>query len=191
MQLCQNGEIVRIDREALEQKFIAVYETHVDEIYQFIYLRTGLRKDIAEDLTQEIFLEVYRGLADFRGLCSQRTWIFKIARNKLNDFYRKQYQQKPEFINIDTSEAEELYDPEQDILVDMIEAFERDKVHRALELLPQQYQLALVLKYIDEISVKEIAGMIGKSPKATESILQRAKHSLIKSYRKLEGEGEE
>jgi RNA polymerase sigma-70 factor (ECF subfamily) len=182
---------VRIDREALEQKFITVYETHVDEIYQFIYLRTGLRKDIAEDLTQEIFLEVYRGLSGFRGLCSQRTWIFRIARNKLNDFYRKQYQQKLEFIDIDTSEAEELYNLEQDILEDIVEAFERDKVHRTLELLPQQYQLALVLKYIDEKSVKEIAVMIGKSPKAAESILQRAKHSFIKSYRKLEGEGKE
>ena len=63
-----------------EQKFISIYKAYVDEIYQYIFLRTGYDVSLAEDLTQDIFLEVYKGINGFRGLCSERTWVFKIAK---------------------------------------------------------------------------------------------------------------
>lgn len=52
-----------------EQKFISIYKAYVDEIYQYIFLRTGYDVSLAEDLTQDIFLEVYKGINGFRGLC--------------------------------------------------------------------------------------------------------------------------
>lgn len=50
---------------------------------------------------ENIFMDVYRGISGFKGLTSERTWIFKIARNKLNDFYQKQYSPKFEVVEID------------------------------------------------------------------------------------------
>lgn len=47
-----------------EQKFISIYKAYVDEIYQYIFLRTGYDVSLAEDLTQDIFLEVYKGIMD-------------------------------------------------------------------------------------------------------------------------------
>ncbi len=175
-----------IFNEDREQKFISLYRTYIDEIYQYVYLRTGLNQALAEDISQEIFIAVYKGLSGFKGLCSERTWVYKIAKNKLNDFYRRQYSKKIELIEIDSELAEQLYDPSQNIQDAMIKTFEREKVRICLNGLLEQYKLVLILKYIDEKSVKDIAYIVGKSPKAVESILQRAKIAFIKSYSQYE-----
>lgn len=169
-----------------EQKFIAVYRSYVDEIYQYVYLRLGLNQALAEDLTQEIFLDVYKGFSRFKGLCSERTWIFRITKNKLNDFYRKQYNEKFELVDIDDHAVENLVDSTGDVQELMIENFEREKVRACLNELSEQYRIVLVLKYMDEQSVKDIAFIVGKSPKAIESVLQRAKKAFIKGYAKYE-----
>lgn len=175
-----------IFKEEREQKFISVYHSYVSEIYQYVYLRTGMNKALAEDITQDIFVDVYRGMSGFKGLSSERTWVFKIARNKLNDFYRKQYSPKFEVVEIDDYMTEYLEDPSQDIQELLIKSFEREKVRACLHGLPEQYRIVLILKYIDEKTVKEIASIVEKSPKAIESILQRAKNAFIKSYARYE-----
>ena len=106
-----------------------------------------------------------KGISGFKGLSSERTWIFKIARNKINDFYRKQYSPKFEVVEIDDYMTECLDDPTQDIQELMIKSFEREKVRACLNGLPEQYRIVLVLKYIDEKTVKEIATIVEKSPK--------------------------
>lgn len=166
---------------AKEQKFIKVYEVYVDEIYQFIYTRSGFDIPVAEDITQDIFLDVFKGLDGFKGLCSERTWIFRIARNKLNDFYRKQYKQNFETCEIDN--AGQFHDPAQDIDLQMEKSFESRFVRECLTKLPQQYRIILVMKYIDDMSIKQISKMANKSPKATESMLQRAKNAFVKEYK--------
>ena len=169
-----------------ENKFIQIYRQYVDEIYQYVFLRTGMSKVLAEDMTQEIFVDVFKGISSFRRLSSERTWIYKIAQNKLNDFYRKQYRSKFEMINFDTIQYEQFEDPSQDIQELMIKSFEREKVQSCLDGLLEQYKIVLILKYIDEKRVKDIASILGKSPKAIESILQRAKNAFMKAYEEYE-----
>lgn len=171
--------------EEREKKFTAIYRSYVDEIYQFIYLRTGLREAAAEDLTQEIFVAAFRGISGFRGVSSERTWIFGIARNKLNDYYRKQYSARFEWTEIDDDLAEQLDDPTQDIEDRMIESYESEKIRSSFADLPEIQRIVLILKYLDDRSVKDIANIVGKTPKAVESVLQRAKKAFIRSYRQI------
>jgi len=70
-----------------EEKFISLYQAFVNEIYQYVFLRTGMDTALAEDITQDIFIDVFKSMGEFKGLCSNRTWIFRIAKNKLFDFY--------------------------------------------------------------------------------------------------------
>jgi len=163
-----------------EQRFIELYKSYVDEVYQFIYARSGFDPAASEDITQDIFLDILGGLDRFKGLCSERTWVYKIARNKLNDFYRKQYGQKFEACDID--EAGQLHDPAQDIDVQMEKSFESRFVRECLDKLPLHYRITLLMKYVDDKSVKQIAEIANRSPKATESMLQRAKGAFIKEY---------
>lgn len=171
-----------IFKDEREQKFILVYRSYVDEIYQYVYLRLGLNKTLAEDITQEIFMDVYKGFSGFKGLSSERTWIFKITKNKLIDFYRKQYSSKLDFVELGDYVTDNLDDPTQDIEEIMIKSFEREKVRACLNALLVQYKIVLILKYVDEKSVKDIASIVGKSPKSIESVLQRAKNAFVKIY---------
>jgi RNA polymerase sigma-70 factor (ECF subfamily) len=166
-----------------EEKFISLYRAFVDEIYRYVFLRTGLDTALAEDMTQEIFLDVFKGMNEFKGLCSERTWVFKIAKNKLFDFYRKQYSQKVELVDIDSPFIDCLIDPEQDTEKLMESALESQMVCDCLNRVLRHYRITLMLKYVDGKSVKQIAELADKSPKAIESLLQRSKNAFIKEYR--------
>ena len=165
-----------------EEKFILLYRAFVDEVYRYVFLRTGLDASLAEDITQDIFLDVFKGLNEFKGMCSERTWVFKIAKNKLFDFYRKQYSQKVEFVDIDDPLAECLSDPEQDTERLMETALESKIVRDCLSRIPEHYRITLMLKYVDGKSVKQMAELADKSPKAIESLLQRSKKAFLKVY---------
>lgn len=166
-----------------EQRFIKLYKSYIDEVYQFIHARSGFDAPVAEDITQDVFLDVFKGLDKFKGLCSERTWVFKIARNKLSDFYRKQYSKEYETCDID--EVRQVPDSAQDIDLQMEKSFEAGFVRECLAKLPVQYRIILLMKYVDGKSVNQIAEITNKSHKATESMLQRAKRTFINEYQSL------
>lgn len=171
-----------------EEQFKKIYAQYVDEIYQYIFLRTGLNTVIAEDLTQDVFLDVFKGLKQFKGLCSERTWVFKITKNKVNDFYRKHYRQCLEPVHIEAELTAEISDPKQDLDAFMEKSFKSQGIIDCLNQLPEHYKAVLLLKYIDGRSVKEIAVITNKSVKAIENILLRAKAGFIKAYQSLKTE---
>lgn len=171
-----------------EQFFIDVYRIYFDEVYRYIFVRAGLNPTIAEDITQEVFLDVFKGLDKFKGLCSERTWVFKIARNKLYDFYRKQYGQHFESICMDDETSVQISDSKQDIEWIMERAYESECISVCMNRLPQHYKLTLLLKYVDGRSVKEIAAITDKSCKSIDNILQRAKSAFIKQFRMMQVE---
>lgn len=177
-----------MSKENSEEQFKKIYAQYVDEIYQYVFLRTGLNAEITEDLTQDIFLDVFKGLKQFKGLCSERTWVFKITKNKMNDFYRKHYRQGPEPVQIEDDGIAQISDPKQDINFFMEKSFKREDIVDCLNQLPEHYKLVLLLKYIDGRSVKEIASITNKSAKAIENILLRAKDGFIKAYQTFKTE---
>jgi RNA polymerase sigma-70 factor (ECF subfamily) len=177
-----------MNKKISEERFKVIYRQYVDEIYQYIFLRTGLNSGIAEDLTQDVFLDVFKGLKQFKGLCSERTWVFKITKNKVNDFYRKHYRQCLELVHIEDALLAEINDPQQDLDAFMEKSFACAWIIDCLNQLPEHYKVVLVLKYIDDRSVREIAAITDKSAKAIENILLRAKAGFIKAYQTLEME---
>ncbi|HEX3075427.1 MAG TPA: RNA polymerase sigma factor [Lachnospiraceae bacterium] len=177
-------------KEDKNKKFISIYHSYMEEIYQYIYLRIGLDKSLAEDLTQDIFLDVYKGMGGFKGLCSERTWIFRIARNTLYDYYRKQYNQKYTFLDIHDELASQICDPNQDIDQSLQNTFDREQVYNCLKELPAHYRITLLLKYIDNRSIRQIAQIADKSEKATESLILRARRAFIEQYQRYNREEE-
>lgn len=172
-----------------EQQFVKIYSTYIEEIYQYIFLRTGLNPIISEDITQEVFMDVFKGFDKFKGLCSERTWVFKLTRNKVYDYYRKQYKQCFDSICIDDETSVQISDSEQDVEAFIEKEYESKCVLECLNSIPEHYKITLLLKYVDGRSVKEIALITDKSSKSIDNILQRAKSAFIKQYRMIQVEG--
>jgi RNA polymerase sigma-70 factor, ECF subfamily len=176
--------IVAGDTNALEQ----FYERYADALYAYIYHGLGGAKEDAEDIWQESLLAAIRGLDAFQGQCRLFTWLCAIARRKIADHFRKLGR------SFDTLSVEPIEDRAE--LIDrapLPEAWVQAKTTRmhvvaVLQTLPDDYRQSLVARYAHEKSVKDIARLLGKSYKATESILSRARSAFKAAFVETNGE---
>lgn len=146
----------------------ALYEAFVGEIYGYVYNQLGNVQD-AEDVTSETFLRLVRGLRDYRGESSFRTWLYAIAHNCVRDHWRARGRQ-------DTSPLDDELD-EEPILTrgapaDNPRATELG--HAVLALLPPHYRRVLELRIMDERSIQDVADELGLTPGNVKVIQHRA-----------------
>lgn len=137
----------------------------------------------AEDLTQEVFIEVHRSLSQFKEQSSVSTWIYRITVNKSLDFLRKKNRQKrfgflSSLFYEDSGELkhDHAHFDHPGILMENKE--KARYLFAAIESLSENQKTAFILFNIEELSQKEIAEIMNTSPKAVESLIQRAKLSL-------------
>lgn len=133
----------------------------------------------AQDLSQEVFVKAFKGLATFKGDASFSTWIYRITVNSCLAHLRKQSRSRffP-FLNIG-NERPELVDkntPHQ--MAEMNET--QTKLKEAIDSLPENQRIAFVLSKYDDMPQADIATVMMLSEGAVESLLQRAKKNLRK-----------
>jgi RNA polymerase sigma-70 factor, ECF subfamily len=161
----------------------------VVEKYQKLVLNCSFKflrsKESAEDLTQEVFLEVFESIGSFRGNARLSTWIYRIAVTKsLNRI--KHLKRKKRFAMLvslfDHEETEErLAAPEHIGPHHQLENRERaDILHQALSKLPDNQRVAFTLSKYDEMSYEEIAMIMDTTVPSVESLIHRAKTNLKK-----------
>ena len=169
------AEVLRKDRKATAE-FVARYADHV---YGYVRRRLIPRADLVEDLVQEIFLAAWGSLDRFRGDSSLRNWLLGIARHKVEDHYRQRLRE------IQFLEDEER--PSEPMALRDIEnvLVERQAGRRAREILaslPEVYGVILLWKYWEKRSLREIAQQTGRTEKAIERLLARARHHFKKKW---------
>lgn len=172
-----------LKKKSKRELFKKTYEENFQYIYSFVYSRLAGRVDSVEDIVQNVFMSAMNSIDSFKEKSSYRTWLCGIARYKIMDYYRKEVsfdsiEYMDEINNIDNSSALE------DIVIN-----EETKaiVIKTLNKLPSTYKFVLILKYIDNHSVKEIADIFQKTPKSIDGILQRGKIQFKNESLKLKG----
>jgi len=156
------------------QKFV------LNSCYKFVYNR-----ETAEDLTQEVFIEVYRSINLFRADSKLSTWIYRISITKSLDYLKGQ-KRKKRFAILKSlfgeDEVEErISAPDNNSPDKILENNDRLKVLSwALSKLPENQRIAFTLSKSDEISYKEISEVLGVSVSSVESLIHRAKQNLKK-----------
>ena len=163
----QNG-----DRAAFE-RLISLFEA---EIFRMVYYRTQSRMD-AEDLTQEIFLLVFKNLSRLKDIDRFRPWIFSIAVNRVRDFHRKK--RIVSLFSFSTGE-EDLEIPDSDIHSDpgvlqklMNHEFWGQVKQLSGKFSPMEREV-FFLRFMDHLSIKEISEVLRKSESAVKTHLYRA-----------------
>ncbi len=160
------------DRKATAE-FVSRY---ADSIYGYIRARLAPRIDQAEDLVQEVFLSAWENLGRFRGTGSLEAWVMGIARHKVEDYYRERLR-APE--SIDDADRAPVMPAASPQIVETLEQEQlREKTWEVLEHLPEQYRLALIWRYWDKASAREMAHKSGKTEKAIERLLARAREEF-------------
>jgi RNA polymerase sigma-70 factor, ECF subfamily len=161
----------------------------VVEKYQKLVLNCSYKflrnKESAEDLTQEVFLEIFESIHAFKGNSRLSTWIYRIAVTKsLNRL--KHLKRKKRYAMLvslfDRDEVEERFAaPEHMSPHHQLENRERAEIlHRALETLPDNQRIAFTLSKYEEMSYEEISLIMNTSVPSVESLIHRAKTNLKK-----------
>jgi RNA polymerase sigma-70 factor (ECF subfamily) len=154
----------------------AIYDRHIQEVFGVIYHLVGGDRVLAEDISQEVWLAALEGCDRFDASRGPfRDWLMGIARHRVSHHFRGLSRKRLGVVadgDIPPEDAA-IPPPEQ------LEALERgDVIRAALLQLNQEYRDVLLKKYVDGCSVVEIAGLTGRSAKAVESLLSRARHRL-------------
>ena len=153
--------------------FAFFYDKYVTRIYRFVYIRTS-NQQTAEDLTQDIFLKVWQHLVDKRDIRSFQAFIFRIARNSIIDHYHLSNKQELplDYVGDMVGSADDEEIKKLDKLIDA------DTLIREINKLKAQYQEVLALRYIEDLTIDEIAEVIQKDKRNVRVLIHRALNKL-------------
>jgi RNA polymerase sigma-70 factor, ECF subfamily len=176
--------------EGDEHAFEVLVERHQTSILNLIYRLIGDRTK-AKDLAQEVFLRIWQAAKSYKPEAKFTTWIYRISANLcFNELKSSRRKKLFPFLRPDadheTGTEEDLPDrspsPE-----DLLLAKERSlQIAEALQSLPENQRLAIILKRYDDLSYEEIARVLGCSVPAVESLLVRAKGALQKKMKNFQ-----
>ncbi len=158
------------------EAFGKLYDFYVDQIYRFIYFKVS-RQAEAEDLTSEVFLRAWQYLKDGVPIDNLKAFLYRLSRNVVIDFYRQNYSKK-----IVSLEDKDVIDNlRADNLIEQIDAdVEIKSVLAKLDKIKEDYREVILLRYVEDYSIKEIAEIMNRSKGAVRVLLHRAIESLKK-----------
>jgi RNA polymerase sigma-70 factor, ECF subfamily len=173
----------RVDRDPKTASlFEALYHEHVDYVYNVAFRLTGQQAE-ADDLTQDTFLRAYRYLDGFAG-SSPKSWLRRIAVNLF--FNRCKSRGREVVTSLDVSDEEVNSRRVQRALVDEAsnpsECLDQlsldERLQRALDSLPADFRVVLVMREIDDLTYDQIASLVGVPIGTVRSRLARARTAL-------------
>lgn len=167
-----------------ELNFEQVYHDYKDLVFN-LALSYAQNQEDAEEITQDVFIRIHQKLTTFQNNSSVKTWVYRITINiSLDHLKSKQTKKRKNFLSalFQGSENKELYNY-SDFSHPGVALENKESVSiifRCINQLPEQQKTALILNKLEDKSQKEIAEIMETTPKAVESLIQRAKIKLKK-----------
>jgi RNA polymerase sigma-70 factor (ECF subfamily) len=146
--------------------FDALYRRHLPIVYNWVRFLIPL--DDVEDVTQEVFIAVYKSLSRFRGQSQFRTWLRTLANRKIAEYYRLRSRKKepPQTTPLDTISQSEGSSSKR--MEDHI------ALQKALLELPENYREVILMRFLEDLQFNEIAEIKGHHLEAIKSLYRRA-----------------
>jgi RNA polymerase sigma-70 factor (ECF subfamily) len=177
-------DLVEELRAGSERAFTALLSTYEKPIYNFVY---RLLDDASEapDVTQEVFLKVFRNIGEFRGECSMKTWIYRIAVNEASNLRRWFSRHRRHQLSLDEQPAggapalaETLADQQENQYDRLLRQERMQVIERALAQVPDNFRVAVVLRDLEGLSYDEIAEVLEISVGTVKSRILRGREAL-------------
>ena len=153
--------------------FDEIIDKYKDAIFRMVYVHIG---DFhrSEDITQEIFIRIYRSLSKFRGDSSIYTWIYRISINTIRT-YAKKDRTIADTLSVDHMEdiPDDAWDEEK-----LVEGLQNSSVISLIQRLPDKYKEVLVLYYYQDLKVEDICSVLNEPSGTIKSKLHRGRNML-------------
>lgn len=163
--------------------FGKLYDRYAQMVYNKCY---GFAKseDEAEDLTQDVFLQLFIKLRTFKGKSKFSTWLYSFTYNFCVNYVNRNKQRKIQDNSVQVENSE--YKLTQEVSDESLFEMKTDKLKKAMELIAVEDKSILLLKYQDGASIKELVDLMEIGESAVKMRLKRAKERLLEIYKTLE-----
>jgi len=176
----QTARLVTLAQNGDHTAFHRLADRYQPEIFRMMYYRTRSRMD-AEDLTQDVFLRAYKQIGRIESPALFRSWLYRIAVNRVKDFYRRQrIKSLVGWVSVDEEgfrESEEMV-----VAPDAEERLDRrdfwNRVEGLLERLSKKEREAFLLRFFDQLSIQEMTTAMGKNESTVKTHLYRALNKI-------------
>jgi RNA polymerase sigma-70 factor (ECF subfamily) len=164
-----------------QEAFGVLYDHYQPQIYRFVILKVSNRAE-AEDLTHQVFLAAWKSMPRYENQGYPfSSWLYQIARNQIIDHYRT----KKADVDLETIEvlgiaSRDNHEEEAHIRLEL------EKVQRAIKELSTEYQDVIIMRFIEELSIRETADALKKS----EGAIKVMQHRAIKELKDILGENQ-
>lgn len=169
--------------------FEVLYDRYATMVYNKCYgFANGV--DEAKDLTQDVFLRVFIKLASFKGKSKFSTWLYAFTYNHCVNYVTRNTAKKFEKKSV-SSESVDIQNIGEDI--DSTREFESmrvEKLKKVMDLISPEEKMILLLKYQDNLSIKELSDALDIGESAVKMRLKRAKEKLVRKYENYSNHGE-
>ncbi|MBI5230166.1 MAG: RNA polymerase sigma factor [Candidatus Magasanikbacteria bacterium] len=182
--LSEKWLLYQLKRTRDPELFGKLYDLYAPRLYRFVYFKVSSAHD-AEDLTAEIFLKAWEYVNGKKEIESFSGLLYTIARNVIIDFYRHRATGREEVIE---KEMLERASDKGVAAEKMSEAHDARAMLEHLQKLKEEYREVLTLRYVDELEVKEIAVILGKSQLNVRVMTHRALGALRRIVENKKGE---
>ncbi|HTH93419.1 MAG TPA: sigma-70 family RNA polymerase sigma factor [Candidatus Paceibacterota bacterium] len=177
--------LIDLYRAGDDAAFVTLIERHFSSIYSYVY-RFVRTVPAAEDVTQEVFIKVWRQLDRFKPGTGLRPWLFRIARNTAIDYLRKRQSIPLSYFEENDSLDKLTEDTTTDTLEEAMEKQDKTLLADAVQALPLHYKEVLLLRAEQDMTFEEIATTLGKPLNTVKSLYRRGLaqlHQIISSKR--------
>ncbi len=150
----------RSDTKA-EALFLRIFESYHQSVFNYIYRIIGDRES-AEDVVQDVFIKIYRNLSNYQDERKLSAWVFRIAHNTMNDYFRRKHVYQNVFRELDdmsiieSQTSNDHYSPEQYLLTMEMQ----DNFEKIIMNLPYKLKEVFLLRHEAELSFKEISKLL-------------------------------
>jgi len=176
-----DNALVKDIKNGEQSAFKVLYLKYSELLFAYILHHLDKDKEVASDIWQETWVVVIEEINGFQYKSSIFTWLCAIAKNKISDYYRnakkKERFQRIEKLHFDI-DAEELE-------IELVDLVTQVDVITVLANLKDVHRYLLIAKYIENKGIDEISSEIGKSYKATESLLTRSREAFRKEFKQI------
>ena len=173
-----DGEIYIIRRavEGDSSAFGLLYDHYQPKIYRFTLVKVNHREE-AEDLTHQVFLRAWQSIESYRDLGFPfSSWLYKIARSQVADYYRT----KKIAVSLESINSEGI-PAEHSLHGNLTDKLEVERVKNAVRQLKPEYQDVIMMRFVEDLAIRETALATGRS----EGAIKLLQHRAIKELKKI------
>ncbi len=160
------------------EHFGILYNRYANKVFRKCL--TMLKNDtVAQDLSHDILIKAFLSLANFKGKSKFSSWIYAITYNQCIDYLRKQRR----YQNVELGDNMDITVDDESTMIKMMQEVRISRLKELMYALSEEDRIILLMKYQDELSIKEIEATLNIKQSAVKMRLKRARERLEKLYR--------